>query len=500
MPRDFSRIDEPQENLTLRAEDRSQMSDAFAQAHIDYIDSGLLDKKRKLKFLSRLAKGLSVEESELNAAIEDREKLSALFSKLKDEDLVKFNWDKDGLAVIKPADLSTTSIQEYCDNIDFRGVMVVDDGKGNQTKVSNYHKGTQVDPEDHSFATHSVSKLIGGVTICKMIADGTIPQSALDEKLELSDEVRKKLPAAIIAHLETHNVTLRDVMTHHSGLGGYLDPELREGQPGYGTRELGYGVNGYSGYVRQQLEKGEEVEVPSSPQDYLQYAERITYEYGKPKYSDLGIMLASLSVEHHYNKERDPSEHKSFEEIVKEKLTIPAGVEKFSAQRPADAVCHSDDPIAPYITGTAGCGYWTNLDGLVKIGQQIGKMWREDEAFRGVVQNCGQEFYDAEKQVIKHPGGIDSSKTLLSVDLNNGSVVATEERRLGNDFPFPGWGVVTAARNLDKEQSDQKRSEEEPQSFVEKLGLQKSDQEKSFVERMRSDPTKGKSQGGFNEL
>jgi len=364
----FLRIDKPQENLTLSAEVRLKMSDAFAQALIDYLDSGLLDEAKRTRFLSRLAKGLSVEQEELDAAIKDKEKLSALFLKLSDENLVKFNWDKDGLAVITPTNLSEPAIQEYCNTIDFRGVMVVDDGKGNQTKVSNYHKGTQEDPADHPFATHFVSKLIGGVTMCKMIADGVIPKDALDKKLELSDEVRKNLPAEIITHLETHNVTLRDVMTHHSGLGGYLDPELKEGQLGYGTRELGYGVNGYSGYVRQQLEKGEEVEVPNLPQDYLKYAERITYEYGKHKYSDLGIMLASLSAEHHYNKERDPSEHKSFEEIVKETLTIPAGVEKFSAQRPADAVCHSDDPIAPYITGTAGCGYWTNLDGLVKIG------------------------------------------------------------------------------------------------------------------------------------
>jgi len=43
---------------------------------------------------------------------------------------------------------------------------------------------------------------------------------------------------------------------------------------------------------------------------------------------------------------------------------------------------------------------------------------------------------------------------------------------------------------------------EKKESFVEKLGLQKksTEQEKSFVERMRSDATKGKSQGVFNEL
>ena len=449
----FSRIDNPQENLVLSPEARSEMSDAFAQAHIDYIDSGLLDEKKKTKILSRLAKGLSVEESELNAAIEDREKLSALFSKLKDEELISFNKDKDGLPAIKPTNLTAPAIQEYCDTIDFRGVMVVDDGSGRQTRISNYHKGTQEDPQDRPFATHSVSKLIGGVTMCKMIADGIIPAEILDQKLELSKEVKEKLPKEILKHLEEYNVTLRDVMTHHSGLGGYLDPELKEGQKGYeaGNTKLGYGVNGYSGYVRQQLEKGEAVEVPTSPQDYLKYSERETYEHGKFKYSDLGIVLASLSAEHHYNKTRDPSEHKSFEEIVKENLIIPAGVEKFAAQKPADAIFHSDDPIAPYITGTAGCGYWTNLDGLVKIGKQIGKMWQEDTAFRDAIQNCGQEFYDEKLNIIRHPGGIDSSKTLLSVDLNNSSVVATEERRLGSDFPFPGWGVVATARDIGKE-------------------------------------------------
>jgi hypothetical protein len=109
----------------------------------------------------------------------------------------------------------------------------------------------------------------------------------------------------------------------------------------------------------------------------------------------------------------------------------------------------------PYITGTAGCGYWTNLDGLVKIGQQIGKMWREDDAFKKVVGNCGQEFYVEEKQIIKHPGGIDSSETLLAVDLKNGSVVATEERRLGNGFPFAGWGIVTVAREFLKSSPSQ---------------------------------------------
>lgn len=490
----FRGIDEPQENFTLSEEVRSQMSYAFAEAHM------ILDEERKSKFLFRLVNILLE-----NTATKNKDNLSDLFLNLKDKflnlkdkkDLV-FNWDRDKLAVIKPTDLSEESIREYCKNIDFLGVMVVDDGKGNQVKVSNYDKTQQEDPGDKSFATHSVSKLIGGVIICKMIADKVIPEGALDAKLELSDEVKKKLPEEISDHLKNNNVTLRDVMTHLSGLGGYLDPELQKEQPGYGTRELGYGVNGYSGYVRQKLEKGEKVEVPNSPQDYLKYAEIITYEYKKYKYSDLGIMLASLSTEQHYNKGKDPREHKSFEEIVRDQLITQAGVEKFSAKMPSDAVFHSDDPIAPYITGTAGCGYWTNLDGLVKIGQWIFKMWQDkDETFKDTVINCGQEFYD-KKEIIKHPGGIDSSETLLSVDLASGYVVVTEERRLGSHFPFPGWGVVTTARNLYKKQLNQ----EQPQVQAGNLNLEdKTEKPRSFLEATQAEKYGNiGSKGGDHEL
>lgn len=41
---------------------------------------------------------------------------------------------------------------------------------------------------------------------------------------------------------------------------------------------------------------------------------------------------------------------------------------------------------------------------------------------------------------------------------------------------------------------------EDKKSFVQKLGIKKEDQTKSFVERMHSDKTKGKSLGGSNEL
>ena len=49
------------------------------------------DEERKTKFLSRLATSLSVEKDELDNAMNNKKKLSELFSKLKDKDLVQFN-------------------------------------------------------------------------------------------------------------------------------------------------------------------------------------------------------------------------------------------------------------------------------------------------------------------------------------------------------------------------------------------------------------------------
>lgn len=48
MPSDFTKIDNPQENLTLTPQVKSHMCDAFAQAHIDKLDSLDEEKKNKL--------------------------------------------------------------------------------------------------------------------------------------------------------------------------------------------------------------------------------------------------------------------------------------------------------------------------------------------------------------------------------------------------------------------------------------------------------------------
>ena len=52
MPSDFTEIDNPQENLTLTPQVKSDMCDAFAQAHIDFINSDLFDEEKNKLFIS----------------------------------------------------------------------------------------------------------------------------------------------------------------------------------------------------------------------------------------------------------------------------------------------------------------------------------------------------------------------------------------------------------------------------------------------------------------
>jgi len=69
------------------------------------------------------------------------------------------------------------------------------------------------------------------------------------------------------------------------------------------------------------------------------------------------------------------------------------------------------------------------------------------------------------------------------------------------------FGLIKAQEKLEAFKMEQSKLESkipqdktESRSFIEKLGLSEKEKPSSFVERMRSDKTNGKSQGGSNEL
>ena len=130
------------------------------------------------------------------------------------------------------------------------------------------------------YPIHSVAKVFTGVMALMMVhekPDGEnsiLPEASLDKPIKelLSTEAWHLLakkgeePPVLQTHLEDNHVTLRQVMTHKSGLGDY-------------------GYDSGTGTYRDKLESGE-APVVSEVKDFLQFAEEKTYPVGKFHYSN----------------------------------------------------------------------------------------------------------------------------------------------------------------------------------------------------------------------
>ncbi len=306
------------------------------------------------------------------------------------------------------------SLEKFTDEQGFKGVVFISDASGKASVVSKYDEPL---PEiiDRPFATHSVSKVFTGILVSEMMARGVISMEELDLPIQLDDEVRGALPESVQERLKT--VTLRQIMRHESGLGDYLDR---------GPDPSGYGVFGYSKSIADQLAATGSVAPLRRPEDYLPFADPELKPLGEPYYSDLGILLLGLAAQHHYNKGKADHEKKNLDDILKEMVLEPAGIVKFSAARPDDAIWNKDDPIAPHIYGAPACGYWTTIGEMQKFGEHICRRW-QDPSFQAVVKECRGEFFDAKANRIEHHGGIVSSHTWFSVDPEAGTIVFSEE-------------------------------------------------------------------------
>lgn len=387
-------------------------------------------------------------------------------------------------------DNTSDSLSKFADEQNFRGMVFISDKSGVRHEVSKYE-----DPiKDKPFATHSVSKIFTGVLVAEMIANGIITKDDLEKPVLLDDEVRKSLPEQVQERLKT--TTLPDLMLHRSGLGDYLDR---------GQDFAQYGKFGYSKHVQDSLDAGAPITPLTKPEDYLPFADPDLYDEEVKEngyfYSDLGILLEGLAAQHYYNRGKTEDQKKGFEEILHEMVLEPAGIKKFSAIKPEDAVYSHDDPIAPHIYGSPACGYWTTLDDMERFGKHLCVRW-QDPKFQVAVREYGAEFYNQKSNSIEHHGGIPSSQTWFSTNLDSGIIVFSEDHS-GKDSIKPDFGsdVSRGVRKGLEAAMQYQQNLTKFDSLVDKLGLEKSaDQDKSFVERMQSDKTKGKSLSGSNEL
>ena len=257
-----------------------------------------------------------------------------------------------------------------------------------------------------SFAMHSVGKVFTGMLALVMIHQGVFSRDDLDKPL--TEDFIQSLPLSekIKTHLHDNKITLHQLMTHRAGLGDYLGK--------------------YGDAIKQAVaSKQEPLPIPQikQPEDFLQYADETTYPVGEEHYSNLGIVLVGLAIQHTYNKQHsdDPL---TYDQILQKYIIGPAGMSCFSTTRPDNGEYNRFDTLAPHIAGSPGGGYWTTSEDLVKFGR-----WAYHQSlqssFRELLNDFGREFYKPDQEIITHTGRIPSASACLTVSLKTGAVVAT---------------------------------------------------------------------------
>jgi len=255
-------------------------------------------------------------------------------------------------------------------------------------------QGTLLSPDfaghkSSCFSMHSVGKVFTQMLVFKMIRKGILTEADLNKSPKLDESVKKLLSLEVKERLE--KVTLHQLMTHQAGLGDYL-----------------------GGYFKA-IESGNIPEMKSA-ENFLQFADSDVSVIGKHRYSNVGLLLVGLAVQHAYGA--------SYNAILQKEIIDIVGMPTFTPWRPDNAKVNSADPIAPHLVGSPAGGYWVTADDLAKFGQWIYKQVQADPELETLMKKYGQEFYSAEHRTVSHSGSIPSSNAFLSVSLATGNVAA----------------------------------------------------------------------------
>lgn len=304
-------------------------------------------------------------------------------------------------------------LQQYMKEIKFSGVICLSDANGIHTLSSNENLKS-----DTPFAMHSIGKMFTGMLAIKMIEMGIIATDSLDKPIQLDPKVMDKLEEycpAIKEHLTKEGApTFRQIMLHQGGLDDYL--------------------NKYEAAIQRAIDDKETIPKIDSPEDFLKYAQDEIHDLkeGETHYSNLGLLLTGLSIQHHYNL-KHPTEKKTYQEILAEFVLKPADISSFTLTRPEQGSYNERHPAAANIQGGPAGGYWITPMDLLKFGQWTAKQC-EDKSFYGLVKEYGGEFQPERQQIKKeedfnpeelsHGGQIDSATSFLGTFLTNGISIA----------------------------------------------------------------------------
>lgn len=362
------------------------------------------------------------------------------------------------------------TLQNFVEERSFKGAFLIFDSK------NTYDLGSSPDDSNQPRTIHSIGKVFTGVLISKMISEGLIPKEKLDSPIEIDESVRSSLPQAMQDRLS--RTTLLQAMTHKAGFGNYIRHEGESQAESY----MGKARNG-------DLETEQQ---PTKPEDFLRFADTkmCDFEPGAgQKYSDVGIIFAALSAQHHFNKQYPGEPKKEYQKILEELVLTPAGITSFSVSPPENAIYDPKDPAAATICGSPAGGYWMTPQDLGKFGKWFCEEWKDD-SFPTAVNEYGEEFFNKKRQTLGHSGslpgdhdkGISGSSAWLSADPKTGVVVVmVSDDQFAWVLGENGIAKMTIRTAVHEDVKSDDGSPSQPKSFVKAVQVEQRDAEKEKV-------------------
>jgi len=411
-------------DLSELPEKRRLIAEAFWKMYIlDKSDESKEDHSGFISFLKGIPESPSNLEELFSKSIEDNDidLFKSLFDHLSMEHLSAINKGSKLNAIPtpsltdQPVKITHAFLQEVRDfmrDTHFSGVVAISDGTSIHTVASD-----NINDQQSPFAMHSVGKVFTGALMLRLIQEGIISEDALNKPIQLGEDIIKILSPAVREQLS--KTTLHEVMLHKGRFGDYLDKY----------------ING----IERALKEGSPLPRINEPKDFLVYADEELIQLDKlgpngDSYSNLGLLLVGLSIEHLYNQHAE--EKLPYSEILNRYVIQPAGIGTFQTEMPTGARVNNEDLLASHIAGGPAGGYWSTTGDLLKFGNWLGEKSKE-ESFMQLVQSYGGEFY--RDREFLHGGAIPSSSAHISHRIDNHLTIAVM-----SDMAGPGKASILA--------------------------------------------------------
>ncbi len=280
---------------------------------------------------------------------------------------------------INTADIE--NLQQYIKDSNFSGIASI-----RQAGITHTISSSDNIDNSTAFSLHSISKVFTEILTLLLVQEGIIQEEWLQQPLHISDNTKKLLPLSVLEQLE--KTTIEQIMTHRGGFGDY--------------------TFNYLNMLDAKAKIGKVINPIQKLDDFLPYADDtiVTLNNDETRYSNLGLLLLGLSIEHCYNAAMQSDKSLSFDEILHKYIIEPAGIKIFSSQKPDNACYNESGSCSHYICASPAGGHWTTTDDMQKFSGWLEKKYANDTVFKQLLEKYGSEFYNSETQEAHHCGGI----------------------------------------------------------------------------------------------